>query len=133
MFSIIIPVFILWKICSLFISDKTYTNMHHISDAFFFIFSIREQRHLYIHFMYFVTIRLCSVYVRLPKHILLFWTRMKSMRIFRTRQRRYIAHQMHFKPSNLTIFSSMDLKIHLTQRNEVQKDNFCNMYKLYKK
>lgn len=109
-----------------FISDKTYTNMHHIiSDAVFCHLFIWEQRHLYIHFMYFA---LYSTY----KAYYFFWTRMKSMRIL-GRDNVVVAHQTHFKPSNLTIFSSMDLKIYLTQRNEVQQDNFINfnIYKTY--
>lgn len=52
--------------------------------------------------------------VQYVQSILLFWTRMKSMRILG--RDNVVAHQTHFKPSNLTIFSSMDLKIHLTQR-----------------
>lgn len=68
--------------------------------------------------------------VQYVQSILLFWTRMKSMRILG--RDNVVAHQTHFKPSNLTIFSSMDLIIHFTQRNEVQQqDNFCNIYKTY--
>lgn len=99
---------ILWKICSVHIRQNLY---QYASDAFFSICTYIYMRATTFIYSFHV---LRMYIVQYVQSILLFWTRMKSMRILG--RDNVVAHQTHFKPSNLTIFSSMDLKIHLTQR-----------------